>query len=176
MSNLTVDSSPDQGMRSNLPIAIVPLRLTDNWIYQTPATYLGDEQDVTHPSPGSFRVIRPPTVTNLIFVRAQCFTIDPVIVPRSENCFCITIVKDYSLTNVKSDRGFESWPGHEVKPPDWHSSLETHGQLDLPVTGHILCESAVLYHCAIKAFCTSRNNNWIQLLFREVQNAFIEQW
>ena len=33
-----------------------------------------------------------------------------------------------------------------------------------------LCESAVLYHCAIKAFCTLRK---IQLLFRKVQNAFV---
>ena len=70
MSNLTVGSSPDRVMRSNLPIAVVPLRHTDNWIYQSPATYLGDEQDVKHPRPGSFRVIRPPTVTDLIFVRA----------------------------------------------------------------------------------------------------------
>ncbi len=70
MSNLTVGSSPDRDMRSNLPIATVPLRRTDNWIYQPPVTYLGVEQDVTHPSPGSFRVIRPPTVADLIFVRA----------------------------------------------------------------------------------------------------------
>ncbi len=35
------------------------------------------------------------------------------------------------------------------------------------------CESAVLNHFAIKAFCTLRNNNWIQLLFRKVQNALI---
>jgi hypothetical protein len=47
------------------------------------------------------------------------------------------------------------------------------------------CESAVLNHFAIKAFCTLRNNNWIQLLFRKVQiqllfrkvqNAFIAKW
>ena len=49
-----------------------------------------------------------------------------------------------------------------------------------PFTGSRLktssCESAVLNHLVIKAFCTSRNNNWIQLLFREVQNAFIAKW
>ena len=72
MSNLTVGLSPGRDMRSNLPIAIVPLRHTDNWIYQSLATYLGDEQDVAHPRPGSFWVIRPPTVTDLIFVRALC--------------------------------------------------------------------------------------------------------
>ncbi len=48
------------------------------------------------------------------------------------------------------------------------------------------CESAVLNHFAIKAFCTLwnnnwifctlRNNNWIQLLFRKVQNALIAKW
>ena len=44
--------------------------------------------------------------------------------------------KHSAPTNVKSDRWFESWPGHEVKPPDCHSSLESHGQLDYqpPVT------------------------------------------
>ena len=39
-----------------------------------------------------------------------------------------------------------------------------------------ICESAVLNHFAIKAFCTLRNNNWIQLLFRKVQNALIAKW
>ena len=63
MSNLTVGSSPDRGMRLNLPIAIVPLRRTDNWI-TIHRLYLGDEQDVVHPRPGSFRVIRTPTVTD----------------------------------------------------------------------------------------------------------------
>jgi hypothetical protein len=33
-----------------------------------------------------------------------------------------------------------------------------------------ICESAVLNHFTIKAFCTLRNNNWIQLLFRKVPN------
>ncbi len=35
------------------------------------------------------------------------------------------------------------------------------------------CENTVLNHFAIKAFCTLRNNNWIQLLFRKVQNVFV---
>jgi hypothetical protein len=39
-----------------------------------------------------------------------------------------------------------------------------------------MCESAVLNHFAIKAFCTFRNNNWIQILFRKVQNALIVKW
>jgi hypothetical protein len=38
------------------------------------------------------------------------------------------------------------------------------------------CESAVLNHFAITAFCTLRNHNWIQLLFRKVQNAVIAKW
>jgi hypothetical protein len=58
-------------MRLNLPIAIVPLRRTDKgyWIFQPPAAYLGDEQ--------MLRILgrshSVPTVTELIFVRAQCF-------------------------------------------------------------------------------------------------------
>ena len=50
VSNLTVGSSPDREMRLNIPIVIVPLRCTDNWI----TSHLGDEQDVSHPRPGSF--------------------------------------------------------------------------------------------------------------------------
>jgi hypothetical protein len=48
-------------------------------------------------------------------------------------------VKHCALTNVNSDRGFESCPEYEVKPPDSYSSLETHGQwiLDFPDTGRI---------------------------------------
>ncbi len=34
----------------------------------------------------------------------------------------------------------------------------------------------MLNHFAIKAFCTLRNNNWIQLLFGKVQNDFIAKW
>jgi hypothetical protein len=45
--------------------------------------------------------------------------------------------------------------------------------LDKVATLHI-CESVVLNHFAIKAFCTLPNNNWIQLLFRKVQNALIQ--
>ena len=84
---------------------------------------------------------------------------------------------------INSDLGFESRPGNEVKPPDCHSSLETHGQriLDFPVTDRIFgrradvahprpgsfgphghridfCESAVFDHFAIKVFFTSWNN------------------
>ena len=55
---------------------------------------------------------------------------DPVIVLHCVNCFYGKVGKHSVLTNVKSDRGFKSWPGHEVKPPDCHSSLEAHGQLD----------------------------------------------
>ncbi len=38
------------------------------------------------------------------------------------------------------------------------------------------CENVVLTYFDIKTLCNSWNNNWIQLLFREVQNAFITQW
>jgi hypothetical protein len=71
MSILTVGSSPGRGMRLNLPIAIVPLRRTDkgNWIFQPPAAYLGDEQMLRILGRGR----SVPTVTQLIFVRAQCF-------------------------------------------------------------------------------------------------------
>jgi hypothetical protein len=93
------------------------------------------------------------------------------IVPRSAKCLNSKMVKHCALTNVNSDRGFESWPGYEVKPPDCHSSLEAHGHW-IPATGRILgrradvahprpgsfgshghridfCESAVLNHFAI---------------------------
>jgi hypothetical protein len=60
-------------MRLNLPIAIVPLSRTDYWIldFQPPATYLGDEQMLCILGRGR----SVPTVTKLIFVRAQCLTI-----------------------------------------------------------------------------------------------------
>ncbi len=67
MSILTVGSSPGRGMRLNLPIAIVPLRRTDTG-FQPPATYLGDEQMLRILGRGR----SVPTVTELIFVRAQC--------------------------------------------------------------------------------------------------------
>jgi hypothetical protein len=70
MSILTVGSSPGRGMRLNLPIAIVPLRRTDTG-FQPPATYLGDEQMLRILGRGH----SVPTVTELIFVRAQCLTI-----------------------------------------------------------------------------------------------------
>ena len=95
MSILTVGSSPGRGMRLNLPIAIVPLRRTDTG-FQPPAAYLGDEQMLRILGRGR----SVPTVTELIFVRAQCLTIllfkhfalrrtitGPVIVPRSAKCF-----------------------------------------------------------------------------------------
>ena len=52
------------------------------------------------------------------------------------NYFYDEVGKHIVLTNVKSDRGFESWLGYEVKPPDYHSSLDENGQLDYqsPVT------------------------------------------
>jgi hypothetical protein len=42
--------------------------------------------------------------------------------------FYSKMVKHCVLTNVNSDRWFESCPGHEVQPPDCQSSLEAHGQ------------------------------------------------
>jgi hypothetical protein len=108
------------------------------------------------------------------------------MVPRSAKCFYGKVGKHCALTNVNSDRGFESWPGYEVKPPDCHSSLEAHGPW-IPATGRIFgrradvahprpgsfgshghridfCESTVLTNFAIKAFCTSRNHNWMVTL------------
>jgi hypothetical protein len=65
-SILTVGSSPDRGMRLNLPIDIFPLRRTDKgyWIFQPPAVYLGDEQMLRILGRGH----SVPTVTVLIFV------------------------------------------------------------------------------------------------------------
>ncbi len=56
MSILTVGLIAGWGMRFNFPIAIVPLRHTDNgyWIFQPPAAYSGRRADVAHPRPGSF--------------------------------------------------------------------------------------------------------------------------
>ena len=69
---LTVGSNPDRGMRFNLPIAKVPLRRMDKgyWIFQPPAAYSGDEQMLRILGRGH----SVPTVTELIFVRAQRFT------------------------------------------------------------------------------------------------------
>ncbi len=129
--------------------------------------------------------------------------LDPVIVPWIGRCFYIKMVKYCTLTNVILTTGFESWPfvGYEVEPPTCHSSLEVQGQwiLDLPSTDHIFgrradvphprpgsfgphghridfCERVVLNHFVIKVFCTSGNNNWIQLLFRELEDVFISKW
>ncbi len=44
---------------------------------------------------------------------------------------------------------------------------------DLVLMFHYPCESTVLNHFAIKTFCTSRNDNWIQLSVRKTQIAFI---
>jgi hypothetical protein len=57
----------------------------------------------------------------------------------------------------------------------WRFNLIPRSGLE-PTVRIDICESAVLNHFAIKAFCTFRNNNWIQLLFRKVQNAFIAKW
>ncbi len=75
MSIPTVGSSPDRscGMKFNLPLDNVPfLRRTDNghWIFQPPDAYLGDEQKWLILGRGR----SVPTVTELIFVRAQRFT------------------------------------------------------------------------------------------------------
>ena len=75
MSILTVGSSPGRGMRLNLPIAIVLLRRTDNR-----------------------RGHLVPTVTELIFVRAQRFTNDPVIVQQSVIALVAQLVKRCALT------------------------------------------------------------------------------
>ncbi len=73
MSILTVGSSPDKGMRLNLPFATVPLRRTDKeyWIFQPPDAYLRDEQMLRILDRGH----SVPTVTGLIFVNVQCLTI-----------------------------------------------------------------------------------------------------
>jgi hypothetical protein len=49
-------------------------------------------------------------VLNHFAIKAFC-TLDPVIVPQSAKCFNSKMVKHCALTNVNSDRGFESRPG-----------------------------------------------------------------
>jgi hypothetical protein len=76
MSILTVGSSPDRSRVWDyvLPLANIPSwRRTDNWTLDNPATghIFGRRADVANPS-GRGRWV--PTVTELIFVRAQCFT------------------------------------------------------------------------------------------------------
>jgi hypothetical protein len=46
----------------------------------------------------------------------------------------------------------------------------------VPTVTELIFVSAQCNHFAIKAFCTLRNNNWIQFLFRKVQNALIAKW
>jgi hypothetical protein len=60
-------------MRFNLPIAILALWRTDKgyWFFQPPAAYLGDEQILQMLRILGLGVIRPPTVTELIFVGAR---------------------------------------------------------------------------------------------------------
>ena len=72
MSILTVGSSPVRGMSLNLPFVIVSLRYTDNgyWIFQPLTAYSGDEQMLLILGRGNSVL----TITELIFVRAQCFT------------------------------------------------------------------------------------------------------
>jgi hypothetical protein len=57
-------------MKLKFPFAIVPLR-RGYWIFQPPVAYLGDEQMLRILGRGH----SVPTVTELIFVRAQCLTI-----------------------------------------------------------------------------------------------------
>jgi hypothetical protein len=47
--------------------------------------------------------------SNLRFADSNWFQL---IVPRSAKCLNSKMVKHCALTNVNSDRGFESWPGH----------------------------------------------------------------
>jgi hypothetical protein len=61
------------------------------------------------------------------------------------------LVKRCALTNVNSDRGFESWSfaEYEVEPPTCQCSLlEMHGQwtLDFPATGRIFGRRADVAH------------------------------
>jgi hypothetical protein len=104
MSNLTVGSSPGRGMRLNLPIVIVPLSRTDYWIldFQPPAAYLGDEQMLRILGRGR----SVPTVTELIFVRAQCFTnfaIKAFCTLRNNNWISILLLKHFALCGTKLD-------------------------------------------------------------------------
>jgi hypothetical protein len=92
------------------------LRCTDkgNWIFQPPAAYLGDEQMLRILGRGR----SVPTVTELIFVRAQCLTIVlfkhfalrgtinwiQLIVPRGARCFYSSMVKHCALTERERER------------------------------------------------------------------------
>jgi hypothetical protein len=71
-----------------------------------------------------------------------------LIVPQSAKCLNSKMVKHCALTIVNSDRGFESWPGYEVKPPDCHSSLEAHDPVIVPRSAKCL-NSKMVKHCAL---------------------------
>ena len=88
---------------------------------------------------------------------------DPIIVADYVNCFYDKVGKYDALTNVKSDRGFKSWPGHEVKPPDYHSSLEVHGQLDYQSPATYLGDEQDVTHPRPGSFGSlgpQRSPNW----------------
>ncbi len=99
---------------SSLKYAAGNLGLTYNghWIFQPPTAYLGDEQMLQILGRGH----SVPTVTELIFVRAQY----------------LILGRGHSVPTVRID----------------------------------ICESTVLNHFAIKAFCSLWNDNWIQLSFQ----------
>ena len=112
MSILTVGSNPDQP--PDCQSSFETHGQKGYWIFQPPAAYFGDEQMLLILGRGH----SVPTVTELIFVRAQCLTIllykhfalcgtmIQLIVPQSAKCFYIKMVKHCALTNVDSDRGF----------------------------------------------------------------------
>ena len=98
--------------------------------------------------------------------------VDQLLFREVQNAFMAKLVKHCALTNVNSDRGFESWPGYEVKPPDCHSSLEAHGHW-FPATGRIFGRRADVAHprpgsfgphgrridfCEDAAFCQKNKN------------------
>jgi hypothetical protein len=94
---------------SNMQPVAGNLGLTYNghWIFQPPTAYLGDEQMLQILGRGH----SVPTVTELIFVRAQY----------------LILGRGHSVPTVRID----------------------------------ICESTVLNHFAIKAFCSLWNDNWI---------------
>ena len=87
------------------------------------------------------------------------------IVPHCVICFYGKVGKRSALTNVKSDRGFKSWPGHEVKPPDYHSSLEAHGQLDYQPPPTYLGDEQDLTHPSPGSFRVIRPPTVTDLIF-----------
>jgi hypothetical protein len=114
---------------------------------------------------------------------------DPVIVPLSAKCFYSKMVKHCALTKINSVTVGTEWPrprkrnicsSPKCAAGGWklqyslsvrlkgimssrRFNLIPHERPGLEPTVRIdFCESAVLNHFAIKAFCTSRNNDWIQ--------------